>query len=49
MMFAAYTPTVFTADEAGLERSHYVAWIEPFSLMADFPPYAAGTLRWEQL
>ena len=33
MLFSADSPTVFTADEDGLERSHYVAWIEPFSLL----------------
>lgn len=39
MLFSADTPTVFTADEDGLERSHYVAWIEPFSLLAALAPH----------
>ena len=38
MMFSAYTPTVFTADETGLERSHYVAWIELFLCWQIFIP-----------
>jgi N-acetyl-S-(2-succino)cysteine monooxygenase len=33
MVFSADTPTAWTAEEAGLHRSHYVAWIEPFSLL----------------
>jgi len=39
MLFSADTPTVFTAEEEGLERSHYVAWIEPFSLLAALAPH----------
>jgi FMN-dependent oxidoreductase (nitrilotriacetate monooxygenase family) len=34
MLFSADSPTAFTAEEEGLHRTHYVAWIEPFPLMA---------------
>src|SRR6185312_1921353 len=34
MLFAADTQTVWTTGEDGLHRMHYVAWIEPFTLMA---------------
>ena len=33
MLFSADSPTVFTAEEEGLHRTHYVAWIEPFPLL----------------
>jgi FMN-dependent oxidoreductase (nitrilotriacetate monooxygenase family) len=34
MIFSADTHSVFTAEEAGLHRLHYVAWIEPYTLLA---------------
>jgi FMN-dependent oxidoreductase (nitrilotriacetate monooxygenase family) len=34
MLFSADSPTAFTAEEEGLHRTHYVAWIEPFPLLA---------------
>ena len=33
LLFSADSPTVFTSEEEGLNRSHYVAWIEPFPLL----------------
>ena len=33
MLFSADSPTAFTAEEEGLHRTHYVAWIEPFPLL----------------
>lgn len=33
LLFSADSPTSWTADVAGLNRSHYVAWIEPFPLL----------------
>ncbi|MBX9738975.1 MAG: LLM class flavin-dependent oxidoreductase [Beijerinckiaceae bacterium] len=33
MIFSADTPTAFTAEEEHLHRTHYVAWIEPFTLL----------------
>ncbi len=33
MIFSADSPTAFTAEEASLHRTHYVAWIEPFTLL----------------
>src|SRR6266851_4295494 len=33
MIFSADTHSVWTAEEAGLHRLHYVAWIEPFALL----------------
>ena len=32
-LFSADSATAWTTDEAGLNRSHYVAWIEPFPLL----------------
>ena len=34
MVFCADTHSVFTAHEQGLHRLHYVAWIEPFTMLA---------------
>ena len=34
MIFSADTASVWTAEEAGLHRLHYVAWIEPFALLS---------------
>jgi FMN-dependent oxidoreductase (nitrilotriacetate monooxygenase family) len=34
MLFSADSPTAYTAETKGLERSHYVAWIEPFTLLS---------------
>ena len=34
MIFSADTHSVWTAEEAGLHRLHYVAWIEPFALLS---------------
>jgi FMN-dependent oxidoreductase (nitrilotriacetate monooxygenase family) len=34
MLFSADSPTAYTAEMKGLNRSHYVAWIEPFTLLA---------------
>jgi FMN-dependent oxidoreductase (nitrilotriacetate monooxygenase family) len=34
MVFCADTHSVYTAEEAGLHRLHYVAWIEPFTMLA---------------
>ena len=34
MIFSADTHSAFTAHEQGLHRLHYVAWIEPFTLLA---------------
>ena len=33
MLFSADTVTAFTTQEEGLHRMHYVAWIEPYSLL----------------
>lgn len=33
MIFSADSPTAFTAEEGSLHRTHYVAWIEPFTLL----------------
>ncbi|MDB5648614.1 MAG: nitrilotriacetate monooxygenase [Hyphomicrobiales bacterium] len=33
MLFSADSPTAFTAEPEALHRTHYVAWIEPFSLL----------------
>jgi FMN-dependent oxidoreductase (nitrilotriacetate monooxygenase family) len=34
MLFSADSATAFTSEEATLHRSHYVAWIEPMTLLA---------------
>jgi alkanesulfonate monooxygenase len=34
MLFSADSITAWTTQEEGLHRMHYVAWIEPFALMA---------------
>ena len=34
MVFCADTHSAFTAHEQGLHRLHYVAWIEPFTMLA---------------
>jgi N-acetyl-S-(2-succino)cysteine monooxygenase len=34
MIFSADTASVWTAEEVGLRRLHYVAWIEPFALLS---------------
>ena len=34
MLFSADSPTAYTAQMRGLNRSHYVAWIEPFTLLS---------------
>ncbi|MCC6776402.1 MAG: LLM class flavin-dependent oxidoreductase [Hyphomicrobiales bacterium] len=34
MVFSADTHSVFTAEDAGLHRVHYVAWLEPFALLS---------------
>ena len=34
MLFSADTNSAFTAEREGLHRQHYVAWIEPFTLLA---------------
>ena len=41
-MFSSDTPTLFTAYEVDLERSHFVSWIEPFSLLAAPTPDRAN-------
>jgi FMN-dependent oxidoreductase (nitrilotriacetate monooxygenase family) len=33
MLFSADSPTAYTSELETLHRSHYVAWIEPFSLL----------------
>jgi N-acetyl-S-(2-succino)cysteine monooxygenase len=39
MVFCADTHSVFTAHEQGLHRLHYVAWIEPFTMLAALASY----------
>jgi FMN-dependent oxidoreductase (nitrilotriacetate monooxygenase family) len=39
MVFCADTHSVFTAHEVGLNRLHYVAWIEPFTMLAALASY----------
>jgi N-acetyl-S-(2-succino)cysteine monooxygenase len=34
MLFSADTNSSFTAENEGLNRQHYVAWIEPFTLLS---------------
>jgi alkanesulfonate monooxygenase len=34
MIFSADTHSVFTGEDLGLHRLHYVAWIEPFTLLS---------------
>jgi FMN-dependent oxidoreductase (nitrilotriacetate monooxygenase family) len=39
MVFCADTHSVFTAHEQGLHRLHYVAWIEPVTMLAALASY----------
>ena len=38
MLFSADSVTAWTAQEEGLHHTHYVAWIEPFTLLSALAP-----------